>query len=166
VDEYPQFVPAPLARRVAARSHLLDSFLRRVLEDTPDAMRFQLREAPLLVHVHCHQRALAGAETLTSLMRDTLGEAVCELDAGCCGMAGAFGHEQEHHDVAKAMGEHRLFPRVRGRQGGDIAVTGFSCRHQITHHTDARPRHAIEYLAEACRPAGADQVSEVVADEL
>jgi len=158
VDEYPQLVPAPLARRVAARSHLLDSFLRRVLEDAPDALTFQPRETPLLLHVHCHQRALAGADGLTSLLRDTLGDGVCELDAGCCGMAGAFGHEHEHYDVAKAIGEHRLFPRVRAREDGDVAVTGFSCRHQITHHTDARPRHAIEYLVEACRPDQTDRV--------
>jgi Fe-S oxidoreductase len=64
-------------------------------------------------------------------------------------MAGAFGHEVEHYDVARAVGEQRLFPAVRARGAAEIAVSGFSCRHQIEHHTDAHARHVIEYVADA-----------------
>lgn len=166
VEEYPQLVRTPLARRIASRSHLLDAFLRRVVEDDPAALTFRPRGAPLLVHLHCHQRALAGGESLLALLREAMGESVRELDGGCCGMAGAFGHEQEHYDVARAMGEHRLFPQVRAAADTELAVTGFSCRHQIAHHTGARPRHAVEYLADLCAPGRSAHVSEVVEDEL
>jgi hypothetical protein len=37
---------------------------------------------------------------------------------------------------------------VRGRGDAAIAVSGFSCRHHIAHHTGAAPRHVIEYLAD------------------
>lgn len=77
------------------------------------------------------------------------GDAAQEIGSGCCGMAGSFGHEREHYDVAKAIGEERLFPAVRDRGDAAIAVSGFSCRHQIEHHTGAPARHLVEYLASA-----------------
>ncbi|MEW6251472.1 MAG: hypothetical protein AB1716_12550, partial [Planctomycetota bacterium] len=72
-----------------------------------------------------------------------------EINSGCCGMAGAFGHEVEHYDVAKAVGEQRLFPAIRARGDAQIAVAGFSCRHHIAHHTGVPARHWIECLADA-----------------
>ena len=66
-------------------------------------------------------------------------------------MAGSFGHEKEHYDVARAIGEQRLFPAVRERGAAEIAVSGFSCRHQIEHHTGAIARHVVEHLADALR---------------
>jgi len=68
-------------------------------------------------------------------------------------MAGAFGHEVEHYEVARAIGEQRLFPAVRARGDAAIAVSGFSCRHHIQHHTGAAARHVIEYVADALIPA-------------
>ena len=64
-------------------------------------------------------------------------------------MAGSFGHEREHYEVAKAIGEQRLFPAIRGAPGAQVAIEGFSCRQQVEHHTQAQPRHLIEYLADA-----------------
>ena len=77
-----------------------------------------------------------------------------EINSGCCGMAGSFGHESEHYDIAQAVGEQRLFPAVRDRREAEIAVSGFSCRCQIEHHTGVRPRHVIELVAEAIRSDG------------
>jgi Fe-S oxidoreductase len=41
-------------------------------------------------------------------LRAAFGDAAQEIGSGCCGMAGSFGHEREHYDVAKAVGEERL----------------------------------------------------------
>jgi Fe-S oxidoreductase len=71
------------------------------------------------------------------------------IEAGCCGMAGAFGHEVAHYDVAQSIGRDRLFPAVRERGEAHIAASGFSCRHQIAHHTGVTARHAVEHLADA-----------------
>ncbi|MEZ6083633.1 MAG: hypothetical protein R3E58_06725 [Phycisphaerae bacterium] len=76
-------------------------------------------------------------------------EDASEINSGCCGMAGAFGHEVEHYDVAKAVGERWLFPAVRERDNAAIAVSGFSCRCQIEHHTGVHWKHVIEFLADA-----------------
>jgi Fe-S oxidoreductase len=63
-------------------------------------------------------------------------------------MAGSFGHERDHYEVARAIGEERLFPAVRNRGDALLAVAGFSCREQIRHHTGVEPRHFVEILAE------------------
>lgn len=147
VDEYPQLVRTGGARRIAAQSMMIETFLARTLEATPDL----IRRAPgvaLRYHAHCHQKAIIGSTDAMTVLRRAFGDRATEIDSGCCGMAGAFGHEVEHHDVARAIGEHRLFPAVRARGEAQVAVSGFSCKTQIEHHTGAKARHWIEHLAD------------------
>jgi len=42
-----------------------------------------------------------------------VGNKVKFINAGCCGMAGAFGYEVEHYDLSMSIGELALFPQVR-----------------------------------------------------
>jgi Fe-S oxidoreductase len=152
-DEYPQLVQSTAARRVASQTMMLESFLLQVLGSRPDALRFDGASVPssfptLLYHAHCHQKALVGSGDAVRLMRLAFGDGATEINSGCCGMAGSFGHEREHYEIAKAIGEQRLFPAIRGAPGASVAIEGFSCRQQVEHHTNCRPRHLIEYLAE------------------
>ncbi|MCH7591414.1 MAG: FAD-binding protein [Planctomycetes bacterium] len=149
VDDYPSLFRFNAARRVAGQSMMIESFLRRLLDENPNAIRFDPPETSLLYHAHCHQKALVGSGDGVALLRYAFGDAVSEIDSGCCGMAGAFGHEVEHYETARAIGEHRLFPAVRDRGEAAIAVSGHSCSVQIDHHTHVRPRHVVEYLADA-----------------
>ena len=71
------------------------------------------------------------------------------LDAGCCGMAGAFGYEREHYEVSMQIGERALFPAVRRSPEATVVVTGVSCRQQVEHGTGVRPLHLAEFLASA-----------------
>jgi Fe-S oxidoreductase len=148
VDEYPQLVRTHGARRVASQTLTIESFLRRVLDERPDALRFRRAERPLLYHGHCHQKAIVGSGDAVAVLRAAFGDRACEINSGCCGMAGSFGHEVEHYEVARAVGEQRLFPAIRDRGEAEVAVSGFSCRQQIEHHAGVRPKHVVEYLAE------------------
>jgi len=149
VDEYPQLVRTHAARTVAGQAMMIETLLRRVLDADPKALD-PIGQAPLLrYHAHCHQKALVGSDDAVALMRRLCGEASMEINSGCCGMAGSSGHEKAHYDVARAVGEQRLFPAVRGRGDAAIAVAGFSCRQQIEHHTGVRVKHLVEYLADA-----------------
>ena len=148
-DELPQFVRTPAAKRVAAAAQNIEHFVARILMDKPDALRFNPGSRPVLYHGHCHQKALTGTADAVRLLTTCTGGSASEIPSGCCGMAGAFGHEVEHADVARAIGEQRLFPAVRARGGAEIAISGFSCRQHIEHNTDARPRHVIEHVAAA-----------------
>ncbi len=148
LDELPQLVRTPAARKIAECAVTAESFVAAELRRRPDALRFKDAPPRLLYHGHCHQEALIGtADALAVLSACTHGQAV-EIDSGCCGMAGSFGHEVEHTDVARAIGEQRLFPAIRARGNAEIALSGFSCRHHILHHTGVAARHAIEVVAD------------------
>ncbi len=148
VDEYPQLVRTRAARRVAAHAMTLESFLHRLLDDDPTVLDFtRPGDRPLLYHAHCHQRAIVGAEDAVALLGRVWGPSASLINSGCCGMAGSFGHEKEHYEVARAIGEERLFPAIRDRGDAAVAISGFSCRHHIEHHTGVKPKHVVEHLA-------------------
>ncbi len=148
-DEYPRLVPTDDARAVAGIARTIESFLDEVLQVDPGRVRFNERRQRILYHAHCHQKALVGTASAMRLLAKPPGYQVEEIGAGCCGMAGAFGHEVGHYEVARAIGSERLFPAVRDRADAEIAVSGFSCRQQIAHHTGVEAVHVIELLARA-----------------
>ncbi len=150
-DEYRDLLPGERAETVAAQALLLDELVARVAAGDADVRdRFRERAGGgVLVHAHCHQKALAGADaTLRAL--EVAGYAPTLVDSGCCGMAGSFGFEREHYEVSRQMGAYRLFPAVEAADAETaIAVTGVSCRQQIGHFTSRTPRHVAELLADA-----------------
>ena len=149
MDELPQLVRSGPARRIAAVVTTVEGFVAAVLREAPGALRFKADRARLLYHGHCHEKALTGTADALALLAAATHDRATEINSGCCGMAGAFGHETEHYDVARAVGEQRLFPAVRQHGDAEIAASGFSCRQHIEHHTGVRARHAIEYVADA-----------------
>ncbi len=153
-DELPQFVRTAAARRISEVARTVDSFVADALAAAPERLRFRDGQPPVLFHGHCHQKASSGTAAAMQVLAACTGSTAREIDSGCCGMAGAFGHEVEHYDVAKTIGEQRLFPAVRERGNAEIAVTGFSCRHHIEHHTGVQPRHLVEILADALEDGG------------
>ena len=167
-DEYPGLLRDEAAATVAREALLLDELVARIATAEPaaiEALRLEaLRsgasapEAPgsVLLHGHCHQKALAGMEpTLDALA--ACGYEPELIDSACCGMAGSFGFEAEHYEISRAMGARSLFPAVeRAPAATSIAVTGVSCRQQIEHFTARRPLHSAELLAAVLAPATLD----------
>jgi FAD/FMN-containing dehydrogenase/Fe-S oxidoreductase len=145
VDEYRDLAPGDRANLVAAHAELIDSHLVR----TGATLPLKPREQKIVLHGHCHQKALVGAQGSVAALSQIPGTNVTLVDSGCCGMAGSFGYE--HYDVSMAIGERVLFPTVRQAAGGVIAAPGFSCRHQIEHGTGQTARHPIELLAASLR---------------
>ncbi len=101
----------------------------------------------ILLHPHCHQKALGGLPPVQRLLERIPDSAVEVADAGCCGMAGSFGYEKEHYETSKAIGERKLLPTIR-RAGKETVVVapGFSCRQQIRHFTEAKPVTVMELM--------------------
>lgn len=147
-DEYPLLLRNEAAAAVAKQSLLFDEWLASELGREEAPQIFGGEHGALMLHTHCHQKALAGFDqTLDVLNR--AGYEPTAIESGCCGMAGSFGFEAEHYEISRKMGEYKLFPALRDAPGTPVAITGVSCRQQIGHFTDARPRHVIEYLADA-----------------
>ena len=100
----------------------------------------------VLLHGHCHQKALMKMGHDESLLRKT-GVTVDAPDSGCCGMAGAFGFEADKFEISQAIGERVLLPAVRKASDETLIVAdGFSCREQIEQATGRRPLHLAEVL--------------------
>ncbi len=144
-DEYPDLVPGPEAEEVAGATYLLEEFfLKNDLN-----LEFTSPPGDVLVHGHCHQKALVGIEPMVSFLEKT-GARVQTVDSGCCGMAGAFGYESEHYDISSKMAERRLLPAIRdASQDTVIVAPGTSCRHQIKDGTGRRAYHPAEVVARA-----------------
>jgi Fe-S oxidoreductase len=143
-DELLRFFPDdPLARKLSQQVLFLTEFL--VKHDAVPAGGLQGRA---IVHPHCHERASLCLDDDIAVLRAT-GLDLTVLDAGCCGMAGAFGFERDHVEVSKAVGERVLLPAVRAAAPETYIVTnGFSCREQITQLTGRRVWHVAELLAQ------------------
>ena len=142
-DEYPDLVPGPESKAVAKASFLIEEFLAGLEIDFPEAPK------EILVHGHCHQKALSGMDPLVSFLKQT-GSPVEVVDSGCCGMAGSFGYEREHFDISLEMAQRRLLPAVRQASPDTVlAAPGTSCRHQIADATGRRAYHPAEVVARA-----------------
>jgi len=144
-DELLRFFPDdPLARKLREQTLFLTEFLVKT-GTVPDARL----EGRAIVHPHCHERASLCLDDDIAVLNET-GLDFTVLDAGCCGMAGAFGFERDHFDVSMQVGERVLLPAVREAASDTFIVTnGFSCREQITQTTGRRVWHVAELLARA-----------------
>ena len=138
------------ARRVGESAMLIEEFVLYAQQEADAGLEFQNPPGKLLLHGHCHQKALVGIQPAMDLLRSISGCDPVEIPSGCCGMAGAFGLEKEHYDTSIAIGEQVLFPTIREQEGDFIVVSeGLSCRQQIEHGTGKRAKHLVEVLADA-----------------
>ena len=151
-DDLPDLIEnVDLAVRVAKRVQTIDHFLEQQLStgnctiSLKEAVSGEQRE--FLVHSHCHQKALDGAQWTHRLLARIPGAIVKDTEAGCCGMAGSFGYEVEHAELSRKIAAERLLPRLAAAsRATQVVVNGFSCRHQIADLTDRKPVHVIEVL--------------------
>ena len=154
-DEYPGLLRDEASETVASQAFMLEELLDTLASsDEPIGPIFKDDlKSDILVHGHCHQKALVGMDPTMKALALVPGYKAELINSGCCGMAGSFGFEKEHYEISRAMGAHRLFPALeeQGVAGHQVAITGVSCRQQIEHFTSHKPRHVVELLAEALR---------------
>ena len=151
-DEYPALLPddarVPV---VASQVRPLSDVISQAIDDGSLAFgSSQPRHQRILLHVHCHEKALVRAGSAARMLSRIPGVEIVELDAGCCGMAGSFGFESEHYDLSMQIGGLRLFPALAA-EADDVlvAATGVSCRQQIAHGANRIARHPVELVRDA-----------------
>jgi FAD/FMN-containing dehydrogenase/Fe-S oxidoreductase len=142
-DELRNLFPTdPRAERLRRQTFLLTEFLQR---HAPD---YQPPPLPrkVLLHGHCHQKALMKMDHEEGLLRK-MGAVIEAPDSGCCGMAGPFGFAEDRYEVSQAVGERRLLPAVRQAPADALIVSdGFSCQEQIFQATGRRAIHVAEAM--------------------
>jgi len=149
-DEYPDLVDDPRTARLAKGTFLIEEFLLGLHRGGHLDLPLRPRVKSVLLHGHCHQKALTGSSPSLQVLRLLPETNVEEVDSGCCGMAGSFGYEKEHYELSLAIGNRRLFPAIKAKgPDWDVVAAGVSCRQQIAHGTGRRAKHLVEILAEA-----------------
>ena len=141
------------AKRLSEKVWLLADF---IAENAPGFAPRALEGARVLVHGHCHHKAVFGGAAKEMELLRKAGATVEPIQAGCCGMAGPFGFEADKFEVSRTIASQELLPRVRSASETDIIVAdGFSCREQIEQLGHRQAMHFAEIFARACK-AGSD----------
>jgi FAD/FMN-containing dehydrogenase/Fe-S oxidoreductase len=139
----------PDAERVAARCFLFEQFIDNLLEREPNALTFNEHPARMMIHVHCHAKSLANTDYMYQLATRMPQREVTLLEAGCCGMAGAFGMLESKYKLSVKVAEP-IIQVFRTQPFGTIYVaSGTSCRQQIRHLALVRVQHMAEVIADA-----------------
>jgi len=154
-DEYRALGLGARVGALAKQALLLEEFLDRLTQHDPDALPMApMFDRQILVHGHCHQKAFGTMPAVERSLKRIPGVFVTPIQSGCCGMAGAFGYEIEHHDLSMRMAEESLLPAVRNAPTGAVIVAnGTSCRQQIRDATGRRALHLAEVLYRQFDPA-------------
>lgn len=153
-DEYPRLVPeadCEAARQLGKNALLIEEFLAREIQAGRISKEaFTKEKRKVLLHGHCHQKALATVDVSAWVAGFPENYEVEVIPSGCCGMAGSFGYEKEHYEVSMKIGELVLFPAIRKTDTKAlIAAPGTSCRHQIADGTGRKALHPVEILHQA-----------------
>jgi FAD/FMN-containing dehydrogenase/Fe-S oxidoreductase len=70
------------------------------------------------------------------------------VKAGCCGMAGAFGHEAMHYEESKGIYEQSWQPKLSAASPGrQFVATGASCRSQVQRFDGVDLAHPLQWLS-------------------
>ena len=135
------------AEEVGAACFLFEDYLESALADGRATLHLKPGPAEILLHGHCHQKAMGLLESAKSLLARIPGSKILDPDAGCCGMAGSFGYAEEKYEVSRQIAHRKLVPAVLSRKSGTpVAAAGFSCRHQVQDFTDTTPIHPAVLL--------------------
>jgi Fe-S oxidoreductase len=135
------------ATRLRNQTFLLSEFL----EQRAQGFELPRIDRKVLLHGHCHHKALMKLSDEESLLRK-MGADLQSIDSGCCGMAGPFGYDRDKFAVSQAVGERVLLPAVRGTPADTLIVSdGFSCREQIFQSTGRKAIHLADAIQLAMR---------------
>jgi Fe-S oxidoreductase len=148
--EYQDLLPGETAKVVAEQSMLAEDFLLQEIKAGRAQFKFDQIPRRILYHGHCQQKANYGTGSTLAFLNQIPGSILEQVDAGCCGMAGAFGYEKEHYSLSLEIAELSLAPQIRDTDTETIiCASGTSCREQIVHTTDRVALHPLEVFADA-----------------
>ena len=151
-DDYFYLLPGdPRVPLVAEHAYTFEEFVAQLADDGQlSSLAFTDEARHILLHGHCHQKALVGTGPAIRALTLPPNYTLTEVDSSCCGMAGSFGYEAEHYEISMRMAERRLLPAVR-EAGPEtlIVAAGISCRQQIKHGTRRQALHPSQVLRDA-----------------
>ncbi len=148
IDDYQTLVDPAYRQRaadLANASLMIETWLADQIAVGSDRLTWASAPHDVLLHGHCHQKALWGTADTIRLLQQIPDATVTEIPSGCCGVAGSFGYE--HYDLSMTIANDRLLPAIEAApDGAIITAPGTSCRAQI-----ADAGHAVVHPVEVVR---------------
>jgi len=136
------------ARKMSKQVWLLADWLAA---KAPDWVDGRLEGAQVILHGHCHHKAVFGGPKSEIALLRKAGAQVEMIETTCCGMAGPFGFEADKIEVSKAIANLGLLPAVNAAGPMTLIVAdGFSCREQIGQLSEREGMHFAEILDRSC----------------
>ena len=140
------------AQKLSKQVWLLADWLA---EKAPEWVNGRLAGAQIILHGHCHHKAVFGGPRSEVALLRKAGAQVEMIETTCCGMAGPFGFEADKIEVSKAIANLGLMPAVNATGPMTLIVAdGFSCREQISQLSTREAKHFAEILSIGCGCGG------------
>lgn len=140
-DDIPDLMDEAWASDASENIFLIEDFISR---DDKMINHLKFKEGNYMLHGHCHQKAMFTTKSMHLLFYN---QVFSEINSGCCGMAGSFGYEKDHYEISERIAKTSLIPAIENANSDThIIANGFSCRHQIEHFSNRKPKHWLEYL--------------------
>ncbi|MDK1374076.1 MULTISPECIES: FAD-binding and (Fe-S)-binding domain-containing protein [unclassified Sinorhizobium] len=138
-SEYPAALPGQAVPKIG----LIQEWLLARPEILPHVKRpREFRFIP-----HCTERSTAQlAVAAWQKVFSTCGLALKVESAGCCGMAGTFGHEAEHRNVSERIYSQSWAVHVANAGPAPLLADGFSCRAQAASVDGVQLSHPVQAL--------------------
>ena len=131
---------------------LFEEFLMQHEENTPGSLQkmFNIDHASVVIHPHCHQKALGKGSIALELLNEKIGINAQQIESTCCGMAGSFGIEKEHYQISKDIAKLGIVKKINElEKNKTIIAMGTSCRQQVLQHNKSTSMHLAEFLSES-----------------
>ncbi|NHN37738.1 FAD-binding oxidoreductase [Pseudomaricurvus alcaniphilus] len=131
----------------APRVELLQEWLAGASEHLgQQAANFSQGEFKLLAHCTEKTNAAASIKDWHTVF-SALGQTLQNVDVGCCGMAGTYGHETRNRDTSRKIYELSWSEVVSAPDNqGKLMATGYSCRSQAKRFDAAQLPHPLQVL--------------------
>ncbi|MCJ8330386.1 MAG: FAD-binding oxidoreductase, partial [Lentisphaeria bacterium] len=145
IDDIPDLVQTDDAKKLKEKSMTFEDYLLSILDDTE--IKWSSKTQDVLYHAHCHLKGEGMTNNVLKLLEKIPAIDAKLIDSGCCGMAGAFGYEEEHYEISMKIANQRLFPAIKEASDNTVIVAnGHSCRCQIYDGLDKKAVHIAQLL--------------------
>lgn len=138
-----------LAKDSALKQHqsafqLFEEWLADWADTNPDYV-WQKLDRPVVVHWHCHQKALSNVQKAEQVLR-LIAPEVQVVSGGCCGMSGSFGYEQT--ELSRQIAQAHFIPSLQQAQekSAYIITNGTSCTQQAKDLVQVDTVHIAELV--------------------
>ncbi|MGL4860805.1 MAG: D-2-hydroxyglutarate dehydrogenase YdiJ, partial [Enterobacteriaceae bacterium] len=125
---------------------LVHEWLRQQL---PTLARGVTQPEPWYLLEHCTESTkLPGSARQWQTIFAHFGAQLSNINVGCCGMAGVYGHEAEHSETSAQIYQLSWQKRLHTLPAQRCLATGFSCRSQVKRLEGHHLRHPLQALLE------------------